>query len=454
MKTRNPVLPAQYNSKCFLWCHDDDKNNLAILFFNKKYKLIFEKVSFMCVIFCFHMKIFSIISLFMGGLFFLSSCDWNGQKKPNKNLLTDSIQTGTIVYPNESSVDYKEFNYERVAMIDSIIDKYVSRRQFNGVVLVGDKGAIIYQGVKGFGNHMTAEPLTLTTSFHLASVSKQFTSVAVMMLEEEGKLSYTDTVGRYIENFPYKDITIHQLLNHTSGLPDISEYIPQFLGFWDTCKIAVNNDIPWILSNLKPSVKFLPGRRFSYSNTGYIILALIVERVSGLTYGDFLKQRIFDPLQMNHTFVYNYSDFSGCPVTAKAYTTYKYSYVPFEDDIRNGLVGEKGVYSSATDLFKWDQALYGYQLLSQQTIDKAFSRGELVNGKQIDYGYGWRIPRKADNIVYHFGYWKGSRAAFIRVLDKQYTIIILNNTSSKKIRTIVREILDILYMNADDKPVF
>ncbi len=408
----------------------------------------------MCVILLRYMKIFSIIILIAGTFFFLSSCDLSSKKKSDKDLLADSVQTGTLVYPPGPVDDLKDANAERVAMIDSVIDRYVSRRQFNGVVLVGDKGSVVYQGVKGFGNHLTSEPLTLTTSFHLASVSKQFTAVAVMMLAEEGKLSYTDTIGSYIENFPYKDVTIHQLLNHTSGLPDISEYIPQFLGFWDTCKIAVNEDVPWILSNLKPSVKFLPGKRFSYSNTGYILLALIIEKVSGLSYGEFLKQRVFEPLNMPHTFVYNYSDLNSCPVTARAYATYKYSYVPFEDDIRNGLVGEKGIYSSAMDLLRWDQALYSNKLLSQQSLDNAFSRSTLKNGKQIDYGYGWRIPRKADNIVYHFGYWKGSRAAFIRVLDKQYTIIILNNTSSRKLRTIAREILDILYLNAEDKPVF
>lgn len=400
------------------------------------------------------MKSFSFIVCFTGVLLLLSSCDFSGEKKTGKKLPADSIQTGAIVYPNEVSEDHDVFTSERVAMIDSVVDRYVSRKQFNGVVLVGDKGSIVYQGTKGFGNHLTAEPLTLTTSFHLASVSKQFTAAAVMMLAEEGRLSYEDTIGRYIETFPYKGITIHELLNHTSGLPDISEYIPQFLGFWDTCKIAVNEDVPWILSNLRPSVKFLPGKRFSYSNTGYILLALIVEKVSGLSYGEFLKQRIFDPLNMTHTFVYDYSDLSTCPVTAKAYATYKYSYVPFEDDIRNGLVGEKGVYSSAIDLFKWDQALYNQQLLSKQSLDRAFSRSTLKNGKHIDYGYGWRIPRKTDNIVYHFGYWKGSRAAFIRVLDKQYTIIVLNNTSSRKLRAIVRDILDVLYLNADDKPVF
>ncbi len=394
------------------------------------------------------------VFLLIGISLSLVGCDsFDGKRNMNsESAVSDTMggESPPAPYDEEKVVA----NEVRAAMIDSVIERYVAKKQFNGVVLVGENDHLVYQGVKGFGNHRKFEPLTLNTSFHLASVSKQFTAVAIMMLEEEGRLRYTDTVGGYFENFPYKGITIEQLLNHTSGLPDISEYIPQFLGFWDTCKIAVNEDVPWILTNLKPAVKFLPGRRFSYSNTGYIILALIIERVSGRSYSAFVKERIFDPLGMEHSFVYQYDDLHGCPVTAKAYTSYKHVYVPFEDDIRNGLVGEKGIYASAPDLYKWDQALYTDKLISRQTLNKAFSRGTLENGKPVNYGYGWRIPRKADNIVYHFGNWKGSRAAFIRVLDDRYTIILLNNTSSRKLRAITRDILDILYHDQENKPDF
>lgn len=374
-------------------------------------------------------------------------------------------ETPTTISVDTTKKQYKKFEIDlevsqekkdikKAAQIDEILEKLSSRKQFNGAMLVAEDGKIIYNSVKGKGNYNKDEELSLSTAFHLASVSKQFTAMAIMMLEEKGTLSFNDTINQYFDDFPYQGITIEQLLNHTSGVPDVSEYIPQFLGFWDTCKIAVNQDVPHMLRKVKPGVKFYPGRRFSYSNTGYILLALIIEKVSGLAYHEFLEKNIFKPLNMENTFVYNISDLNSCPARANAYNVYRYTYVPFEDDIRNGLVGEKGIYSSVIDLFKWDQALYTEILVSKETLEKAFSKSKVKSGRLINYGYGWRIPRKENDIVYHFGYWKGSRAGLIRILDDKYTIIILNNTSSRRLRYIVRKTIGILYDGRKDKPKF
>jgi CubicO group peptidase (beta-lactamase class C family) len=348
----------------------------------------------------------------------------------------------------------KEAHIEKASHIEEVLNKLASHKQFNGTVLVAEKGKVIYKGAIGKADYANSTNLDINTSFHLASVSKQFTAMGIMMLEEEGKLNYYDTINQYLPDFPYTGITIENLLNHTSGVPDISEYIPQFLGVWDTCKIAENEDVLYMLSTMKPGIKFYPGRRFSYSNTGYILLAIIIEKVSGSSYKDFMNERIFKPLNMNHSFVYDYSNLNYCPPRARAYSLYKYTYVPFEDDIRNGLLGEKGIYSSVVDLFKWDQALYTEKLVSKETITKAFSRGHLANGKLINYGLGWRMPPKENDLVYHFGFWKGSRASIIRILDDQYTIIILNNTSSRKLKYISRQIISILYDEREDKPIF
>src|SRR5262249_22559471 len=157
---------------------------------------------------------------------------------------------------------------------------------------------IIFDTAVGYADFKTKTALSLHSSFHLASVSKQFTAMAIMMLKEEGKLNYDDPAKKFIPDFPYPEITVRELLNHTSGLPNITNYIPHFLTYWDSCEVASNADIAHTLSTKKPPLQSKPGTRFSYNNTGYVILGLIVEKVSGISFDQFVMQKIFKPLGM------------------------------------------------------------------------------------------------------------------------------------------------------------
>jgi CubicO group peptidase (beta-lactamase class C family) len=382
--------------------------------------------------------------------FFFWSCDDSGQKisgEPEVNVAEGQKNLNV-----DLKVSEQPEHVSKAREIESLIRQLNHSKQFNGSVLVADKGKVVYMGAIGeavFSSHKT---VTVNTPFHLASVSKQFTAMAIMLLKEEGKLKYDDSISRFFPDFPYGNITVRQLLQHTSGIPRITDYLPLFLSFWDTCKIARNEDLPRMLSALKPGIQFYPGRRFSYNNTGYIMLALIVEKASGMSYDKYVEKKIFKPLGMNNSFIYDIHDLNSFPHRALGYAVYRNSYVPDEDDIRNGMVGEKGVYASAVDMFKWDQALYTEKLVKAETLKEAFSRGKLENGKEIDYGFGWRMPRKESDIVYHFGHWRGFRTGIIRVMDDQYTIIILNNTGSRKIKFLATKILDILYEGKDGKP--
>jgi len=429
------------------------------LFRLKKIIQIIQIVKLICHIRLFTKRVMVCMKysyfFFLFLVFIFISCEQTNQlsEKPG-TISVDTTVNKKDRFIVDLTISNNEINSTRAFEIDELLKALASQKRFNGTVLVAVKGKIIYQSAIGKADYINSKDLDINTSFHLASVSKQFTATAIMMLEEEGKLEYTDLVNKYLPDLPYTGITIENLLNHTSGVPDISEYIPQFLRVWDTCKIAENDDVLYMLSTAKPGIKFHPGRRFSYSNTGYILLALVIERVSGKMYKEFIEEKIFKPLNMNHSFVYNYSNLNFCPTRAKAYNQYKYTYVPFEDDIRNGLLGEKGIYSSAIDLFKWDQALYSEKLVSKETLIKAFSRGQLANGKVVNYGFGWRMPANENNLVYHFGFWKGSRAAIIRIMNDRFTIIILNNTSSRKLKFISRKIIDILYEDREDKPKF
>lgn len=338
--------------------------------------------------------------------------------------------------------------------IEKIIKRLEKYRQFNGVLLVAEKGRIIYSGEVGNATFNPDRPADIHTPFHLASVSKQFTAAGIMLLVKEGKIGLDDSVSKYIHELPYKGITVRQLLNHTSGVPRFTNYIPNYLKYWDSCRIAEAEDVPYILKHHEPGKEYNPGRRFSYNNTGYILLAVIIQRVSGMSYADFIEQKVFKPLGMDESFVYNINDLSDHKNRALGYAIYRRSYVPDEDDIRNGLLGEKGVYCSAADLYKWDQALYTDRLFPDTLLAEAFSRGKLLNGREINYGFGWRLLPKEDSLVYHFGHWRGFRTSIVRVINDEVTVIALNNTGTRRLRYLVSKVLDIVYEDKDRKPRF
>ncbi len=179
--------------------------------------------------------------------------------------------------------------------IDSVLSMVPD---FSGVALIADKGKQIYFKATGYRNFETKVPLDTTDIFELASVSKQFTAMVIMMLKEEGKLSYDDLIEKYIPGLPYPGITIRHLLTHTSGLPDYQAIMDQY---WDKSKVADNNDILTYLKKYQPPSLFAPGEKYTYSNTAYVILASIAEKVSGKDFIEFCSERIFTPLNMKNT---------------------------------------------------------------------------------------------------------------------------------------------------------
>ena len=190
---------------------------------------------------------------------------------------------------------------DRVAQIDSLFAPVTGKPAFNGNVLIAEKGNIIYQKSFGKADLEKNLPLNSESVFELASVSKQFTAMGIMILKKQNKLSYDDSLRKFFPELPYHNITVLQLLQHTSGLPD---YMPLFNEHWDSTKIAVNSDIIKLLSQYKPDTLFAPGAKWEYSNTGYALLASIIEKVSGKKFGEFLRKNIFEPLGMKRTQVY------------------------------------------------------------------------------------------------------------------------------------------------------
>ena len=330
--------------------------------------------------------------------------------------------------------------------------KFVTR--FNGNVLVIDKGNIIYKKSFGYSNYDNKDLLNDSSVFELASCSKQFTAMAIMILAEQGKINYSDNIQKYIPDLPYQNITIENLLTHTSGLPDYMELLQKY---WDKNKFATNYDIVDLFKKYKPKIYFSPDKMFEYSNTGYALLSIIIEKASGLTYAEFLNENIFKPLRMKNTRVYNTRRVKNEKINNYAYgyiyseklkkyalpdSLPDYNYVFFMDAI----TGDGTVNTTTLDLVNWDKSFRENKLVSKETIEKAFSKHKLSDGKVSDYGYGLCIGGgdKNERVVYHGGSWAGYSTFLLHFIDKQVTIIILSNNEYENIGKLVDQIARML----------
>jgi N-acyl-D-aspartate/D-glutamate deacylase len=265
--------------------------------------------------------------------------------------------------------------------------------------------------------------LKTTSAFNLASVSKQFVAMTVMMLKEKGQLSYDDEVRRYLPEFPYPGITIRHLLTHTSGLPEYFDLALRYLGSTDTVE---NQHVLKLLANHQPALEFQPGERWQYWNTGYVLLPLIVEKLSELAYEQFFQQKIAGPLGLKDTYVYHLR-LQASPQN-RVYGFRRSEGKTLPDDLGrfDGLDGDGNVYSSAEDLLKWEQSLFTEKLVKKSTLQEAFTPVRLNDGTTYPYGFGWFIGENGKELS-HTGGWAGFRTLIVRFLDKKQTLILLCN---------------------------
>ena len=329
---------------------------------------------------------------------------------------------------------------ETAVKLDSLFQMFSSKSGFNGNVLVSQYGEVLYKHSFGYSDLKAKTPLMLESTFQIASVTKQFTAMAIMMLYEEGKLKFTDTVQRFFPDFSYKDITVRELLAHRSGLPEYMSFAGKY---WKNRKqFMKNRDVMDMLIYDHPAKIFQPDKKYRYSNTGYVVLASIVEKVSGIPFENFLEERIFHRLGMTHTFIGSFASTVADEFKTKGY---KKNRRLAEEDFLSDVVGDKGVYSTVEDMYKWDQALYTDQLVHQKTLEEAFTPVSYDRRHATSYGYGWRIDMLEDGskIVYHAGLWRGYNSLFVRRLSDKTAIIVLSNHINWSFRNIDR-MMDIL----------
>lgn len=341
---------------------------------------------------------------------------------------------------------------ERLASIDKYLLGQVQFYKFNGNVLVAEKGKVIYQKSFGWRDAASQQPLNDSSVFELASVSKQFTATAIMLLAQRKQLNLDDSLRKYFPELPYRHITLHQMLIHTSGLPD---YESAMTAGWDKKKIAFNKDMIAFLASAKPAVHFKPGARWEYSNTAYALLASVVEKVSGMTFAEFLAKNIFVPLGMTHTRIYN-TRRSGEQLANYAYgylwseskkqyalpdSLADYDFVYYLD----GITGDGTVNSTTGDLWKWDRAWVNKTLLDEASLQKMMQPHALADTTaNVSYGYGLFVGNRLGNYVGHSGGWPGYHTQVTRYTDEDRTIIVLSNNESAA-RFIQAGIANILY---------
>ncbi len=331
---------------------------------------------------------------------------------------------------------------KKITRIDSVLTYLHQRQLFNGTVLIGEKGKVLYKKAFGIANPQTQAPLTTASSFNLASVSKQFFTMMIMQLKEQGKLNYDDAVQKHLPQFPYSNITIRHLMNQTSGLPEYFDIAQGDMTLLDTLN---NQSMLELLAVKKPALVFQPGEQWQYCNTNYTTLASVLEKVSGTTSDKFFHQHIAGPLKLSNTYIYHLS-MKTYPPSRVFGLHYEGGKSVFNDLLRfDGIVGDGNVYSTVEDLYQWDQALYTEKLVRKSTFAEAITPGKLNNGEATKYGFGWGIIEPGKTLA-HTGGWVGFGTIIIRYIDKNQTIILLDNSSNFYAHSLVRNIWE-------DKPI-
>ena len=318
--------------------------------------------------------------------------------------------------------------------IDEFMTYCYKNGLFNGTILIAKNGNVIYKQPFGFLRINSNENIKKTSPFYLASISKQFTSMAIMMLKERNKLKYEDKLIKYLPEMQgySNEVTIRHLLTHTSGMP----------GYPVSPRITNRDVLNFLIK--QDSLQFKPGDQYSYSNSGFILLALIVEKVTGQRFYKFMEENIFKPLKMNESLVFN-EDTGSIP--GKAFGFNKYEEM---DDYNLFTAGAGGIYSTVEDLYKWDQALYTEKLVKASTLNEAFSYISLNDGTISNDIFGWEIHENKDGkIVEYSGGWRGFSTYIGRNLNKRSTVILLTNSG---IQGKILDLKNILWKILENKP--
>ena len=309
----------------------------------------------------------------------------------------------------------------------------LSRNGLNGVVLYAEQGELVYEEAFGWRdlNKRHKDSIRIDDAFQLSSDSKMFTAEAVMLLKADGKLDYDDDIRKYIPEIPYAGVTIRHLLTHCSGLPRYDSMADEF---WPDRKKPFSNEaLIAMLAEKTPDPYGTPGGGYFYNNINYALLASVVERASGQHFEDFMRERIFEPCGMTHSYIYSMRDDTAVslymPVEVHGHDVYRSGPVKAQNDYLNGVMGDKIMFSTVEDLYRYNQALDQALLLPDSLQREAFMPGSPKWKNDENYGFGWRMSKEHPNAYFHFGWWKGYRSLIVRDVAHRRFLAILTNTT-------------------------
>jgi CubicO group peptidase (beta-lactamase class C family) len=340
-----------------------------------------------------------------------------------------------------------------VEKIDAIFAGFKSNDAPGAAILVLRDDKPVFQQGYGVADIRTRTKINEHTNFRLASVSKQFTAMAVMLLVHDGKLHYEDRLGQIFPDLAAygNSITISNLLNHTSGLLDYEDLMPKPYGMDAQGNLKQIQDSE-VLNLLKKQTrtKFVPGSRWDYSNSGYVVLGQVIEKVSGESFDNFLHDRIFATLGMDHTMAYQRGKNE---VSNRAYGYTKENGVWKETDQSptSATLGDGGIYSSLSDLAKWDGALQHHSLMSESEMQPAFTPVRVLgvhepDGKPAEYGFGWFLnPYRGHRRMWHYGETVGFRTTIQRFPIDNLTVIVLCNRAGVVPKDLALKVADLLF---------
>lgn len=359
-------------------------------------------------------------------------------KIPHKLLSEISVEEiDSILNEVNDTYKYRELNL----FIDGICEK------LNGTILIAkDDSTIIrktvgtirlYENKKGYEEWTNTElrnakkrainKLQDNTFYELASLSKQFTAAAILKLVDDKKLKLTDTLRKFYPELPYQNITIHQMLAHTSGLPEYFEFPFEY---FDTTVLLTNQMLVEVLAEQQPEMQFAPGKKFEYTNTNYALLAAIIEKVTGKKFEEYVRRNIFLPAGMTKTFFVTQLD-------QRKYLSIAIGHLRTKEELKqffmNGTLGDKGVYSTPEELMKWKKAFFDDKIIiSEELLEKAISKENYIKGRGVAkelYGYGFRLEDNPPfgKLIYHGGLWRGFQNVMVYQPEDNVFIIFLSN---------------------------
>ena len=347
------------------------------------------------------------------------------QKLPDDSLHVSSA------FPIKMNIVSEAYILEKRHFIDSFYNKNINSPFYSGGFIVVKNGRVLYEDYKGYSNVKTGEKISATTPIHLASVSKVLTCMAVLRLVQQDNIMLDQKVTDWLPKFPYQNTTIRTLLNHRSGLQHYANFPALMKKRWNKYKILTNQDILNLLVTDKFKLRTPNDTHFDYCNTNYVVLALIIEKATGLNYRQAMQELVFKPLGMKNTYVFNYE--TDRETASKSYR----GNTIFPWDQFDELYGDKNIYSTPRDLVKFDLGTYSPNFIKPELLQEAYfgySAG-LVAKPIKDYGLGMRmrfLPPTGEKMIYHNGWWHGNNTSFVPVKKDTVTVVCLGNKFSNK----------------------